>query len=60
MAFAHTGMTLQPMKAQHLRADETMADIWLCTIAVDAWRIAAYDADVVEHRCLDEKGTVER
>ena len=35
-----------------------MKDVWLGTVAMDAWRVALEDADVVEHGGLLDKTAV--
>lgn len=50
MALADKRMTLIARLTQHPRPDDTMADVRLYAKALDTWRIACHDANVMQHR----------
>ena len=59
VALTHTGMTFESLGAQHRGSENTMADIRVGAMAVDAWGVGLADTDVVEHRRLFHKLAVE-
>ena len=59
MALAHAGMAGQPLGTQHVGPYTAMADVGLAAHTADGWGMAAHDAYVVEHGCLDDELAVE-
>lgn len=60
MTLCYMGMTRKPDASEELGTEVAVLDVWLRTMAVDAWGVGEVDADVVEHRRLVEEGLVER
>ncbi len=54
----HSGMTGKAFAAQDFPTQKTMTDVWLRTIAIDAWSIDTNNANVVQHGSFPEERLV--
>lgn len=59
MTLANAGMAWQILGTKHLRAQQSMAYVRFRTITLDARRIGFHDADVMQHRRLKQKVTIQ-
>ena len=58
--FAHHGMAKQPQAVEHFATHDSVTDVGLGALTMNAWRIHLDDAYVVEHSGLAHKFGVDR